>query len=211
MTTFIVPYARGSAAADDRRFHNYAFVHHYLNTFGEPIHTMPLGLPGEHLDEPASRIARARNQGAEMAASDVLVFNDADSLVSGFQIIRAITAARQEPGLVLAYSRYRRLTRASTDRILADGWKAEHVESDWQSETSLSSGCVAISAACFDEIGGYDETWLDGFEDYDFALRCNERWGNRRVPGDLLHLWHERPAVEPEAGRDADRYRERWG
>lgn len=207
MTTFIVPYAPHSAADDDRRRLNFQRVNKHLKTFGEPVRVGPidLSLP------PAQGIAKARNWGAHGVKDDVIVFNDADSLVEGFQIIRAASLARQEPGLVFAYTRYLRLTKSSTEAILRDGWHTHLIESDWESRESLSSGCVAISVESFNEVGGYDETWLDGFEDYDFALRCNALWPNRRVSGDLLHLWHERPLVEPENGRDVKRWNELYG
>ncbi len=206
MTTFVVPYAPDAGDARERAYER---VRAHLSTFGEPVLVVPLGAD---LSAPAASIAVARNEGGRRVGDDVIVFNDADSLVEGFQIIRAASLARQEPGLVLAYSRYRRLTQESTEAILADGWHADLVEDDWSMEGSLSSGCVAISVAAFAELGGYDETWLDGFEDYDLALRSQRMYGElRRVSGDLLHLWHERPAVEPERGRDVARWNELYG
>ncbi len=206
MTTFVVPF---SAREEGARTRNFSRVYEHLRTFGEDIHHVGVDLSD---DCPARAIANARNRGAFFVADDVIVFNDADSLVEGFQIIRAASLARQEPGLVFAYTRYRRLTKASTEAIVEHGWHANLVESEWESDTSLSSGCVAISVASFNALGGYDETWLDGFEDYDLALRSRERYRNpRHVPGDLLHLWHERPAVEPENGRDLARYKELYG
>lgn len=200
--TYVIPYGPNG---DPCRERNYERVRAHLATMGDPVKTIELPTG----DGYAQRIARARNNAVAPLLADlghVFVFNDADSLVDGFQLIRACSLARQEPGLVLAYTRYRRLTPESTASILADGWKTEHVESEQDLPNSLSSGCVAISVASFREVGGYDDTWQDGFEDYDFALRCNALWPLRRVNGDLLHLWHERPAVEPENGRDRARY-----
>ncbi len=155
------------------------------------------------------QVAKARNR-ALAFGEDSFVFNDADSLCRPEQIQTAVRLAEMSPGLVFAYTSYCRLSQRATEALMS--WRdAFEAPVEWEMVGSLSSGCVAISRESFLEAGGYDESWLDGYEDYDFALRCNERWPNRRVEGELVHLWHPRPAVEPENGRDRRRFEERWG
>lgn len=119
----------------------------------------------------------ARNIGIAKTDSDLIVFNDADSICPPAQIEDAIQLAIESPGLVFAYDLYVRKTKEGRDgRII---------------HSSGSMACVAISRACFEEVGGFDESYVGwGYEDLDFAQRCNALWPNRRVPGPVYHLWH---------------------
>lgn len=119
--------------------------------------------------------AAARNNGARETGDDVLVFNDADSLVPAVQIREAARLADTGPGLVYAYTLYLR--------------GREHIFN------APSFGCAAIRRSCFDELGGFDET-LETHEDVDFAMRSQQRWPVRRVDGILEHIGH--------GGRDED-------
>lgn len=132
--------------------------------------------------------AQARNQ-IKWSRDFVLYFNDADSLVPHDQIREACELAGAEPGLVFAYTDYIRLD--------PEGVPCEHIAG------SGSSGAVAISRQCFEEVGGYDERFTGwGYEDLDFARRCAARWPIRRVPGELRHLWHPPAGGRSEAERD---------
>jgi hypothetical protein len=134
---------------------------------------------GSPFDEDASPGA-ARNEGADYAIDegcDLLVFNDADSIVSYRQLDALVDTATAAPGLVFGYSLYKRLDREM--RCYQEIWAAP------------SMGCVAIQASCFDEVGGFDtgfQGW--GYEDVEFANRCAALWPLRRVDGPLYHLWH---------------------
>jgi hypothetical protein len=130
--------------------------------------------------DPEASPGAARNAGAAQAISegcDLLVFNDADSIVSYRQLDELVATADAAPGLVFGYSLYKRLDREM--RCYQEIWAAP------------SMGCVAIQAACFDEVGGFEmgfQGW--GYEDVEFANRCAALWPLRRVEGPLYHLWH---------------------
>jgi GT2 family glycosyltransferase len=158
-------------------------------------------------EPPARRISAARNYGARGAHHATLVFNDADSLCKPEQVRWMVRLAEQAPGLVFGFTVYSRLA----DVPITHWPDAFTAPVEWQMFHSLSSGCIAIRRECFEEVGGYDETWQYGFEDYDFAQRCAKLWPLRRVEGELYHLYHPRPAVEPENGPDAARYAEMYG
>jgi hypothetical protein len=121
---------------------------------------------------------------------DVIVLNDADSLCPADQIREAIRLAFEQPGLVFAYTSYCRLDQRTTEGL--SHWsQAFEAPVEREIEDSGSQGCAAISRRCFLELGGYDERYVGwGYEDLEFARRANLRWRNRRVEGDLTHLWH---------------------
>jgi hypothetical protein len=151
-------------------------------------------------------MGQARNLGAELTMlepdpAEVLVFNDADSVVPSRQILRAVEWARQSPGLVYAYDLYLRLD--------ADG----RIEQELFAPPS--AGCIAISRAAFGELGGFDvrfQGW--GYEDVEFATRAQRLWPIRRVSGILEHLWHgSRRADDSPADSDpelVERNRQLW-
>lgn len=160
----------------------------------------------------SARLARARNEGAGIGEGlidgDVIVFNDADSLCQPENIHRAVELAAEAPGLVFAWDTYYRLSQKTTGNV--GRWQdAFEQPVAWGMYESLSAGCMAISRRCFQEVGGFDPSWATACEDYDFADRCNRLWPNRRVAGELIHLWHPRPAVEPENTRDGKRWANR--
>lgn len=133
----------------------------------------------------------ARNLGATCVDDDVLVFNDADSICPGAQIRAAIESA-QTPGLVFAYTTYMRVAK---DGTIADGPYLAAFPN------SPSMGAVAISRTSFEEVGGFDESYVGwGYEDIEFVNRCAARWPLRRIPGEVFHLWHgdRRPDDAPE-------------
>lgn len=150
---------------------------------------------------------QARNNGALIIAPsiDPIVFNDADSICPLKQIDEALRLAEEAPGLVFAYDLYCRLSPKATGKYLVDPPEdLFELPVEWTMPNSGSMACVAISRACFEEVGGFDETYVGwGYEDLDFAQRCNKLWPNRRVTGPVYHLWHgERNADDSPADSD---------
>jgi GT2 family glycosyltransferase len=169
---------------NEHRHRAYQIVTKHL----EPLH-------GEVLVPFSGKYSRAktRNLLAEYAVGDVLVFNDADTIVPLDQILEAMTLAAEAPGLVYGYDLYVRLTREGTEAYTAgddeDMLLSRPIEKTFTNSGSM--GCVAIQAECFRAVGGFDESYVGwGWEDIDFAMRCGDRWPARRVPGPAYHLWH---------------------
>ncbi len=155
--------------------------------------------------------SHARNLGAELAALEdeppgVLVFNDADSVTPHRQILEAVRQARQAPGLVYAYTLYCRVGETATNQFRFHVETVDERLGPGVGETIFappSMACAAIRADCFAEVGGFDPRFLDwGYEDCDFAGRCETRWRTRRVDGPTYHLWH---GPRREDGSPADR------
>ena len=148
--------------------------------------------------------------------SEVIVFNDADSLVEPHAMRRAAQLAGEEHGLVHAYTRYRRLSRAATERLSMDApnlWSLPDAAYEWEMVNAGSQGCAAISRYAFDTVGGLDECFVGwGYEDLAFMVVCEAHWPLRRVAGDLVHLWHppsERSQPDLERANE-DRYFDRY-
>jgi hypothetical protein len=143
----------------------------------------------------------ARNHGAAIADGDLLVFNDADSILSYRGLEALLDEAERAPGLVYGYDLYVRLDE-----------ELRVAETLYQTP---SLGCVAILRECFEQVEGFDEHYQGwGYEDCDFAQRCQQRWPLRRLPGPLYHLWHgdRRPDDSPADSDPAqvERNLERW-
>lgn len=156
-----------------------------------------------------------RNEAARaFPLADVLVFNDADSLVPASQLVEAVRAAHAAPGPVLAYTRYRRLEPSETPRP-GDWLPALSTARSRGGFASDSNGVMAISRPSFDLLGGYDPAYVGyGFEDLDFNRRAIARFGSlRRVEGELAHLWHPRVDGVPGNAIVSDEHKaneERW-
>lgn len=141
----------------------------------------------------------ARNHGVLSVSSEVVIFNDADTIVPHEQIRRAEILALATPGLVWTYELY--LRRDHNERVMRELWNPPSMN-------------AAIRVDCFRELGGFSEWPGWGYEDLDFARRASERWPLRRVAGVATHLDHGLRRAD-DSPFDADEEqarenRERW-
>jgi hypothetical protein len=140
------------------------------------------------------------NRAALESTADILVFNDADSLVRPGNVLAAVRAALTHPGAVHAFDLYRCLTRAAIERIHYWRHAFDLPERSFESHLTASGshGCYAIRRECFLECGGYDERFVGwGYEDLAQEIVYQSYWPSRRVPGELIHLWHPRAEENP--------------
>jgi hypothetical protein len=165
--------------------------------------------------EPFSRAAAINRGVLGMTAwdADVILQSDPDSIVSPQAALEAVLQAL-EPGLVVAFDRYRYLTADSTEKVLrggpvADSWPEgsfDYLPADDEGAGGVGN-VVAFSRHTWETAGGYDErfgTW--GADDGAFALAAGTLTGPlRRVPGDCLHLWHPRLAQSVPGHPEYDR------
>lgn len=200
-------------------------IHRELNLEAVSNHLVAAGYEPVMLGASPWSPGRARNRGAawtvthaptQLDTPSLFVFNDADTICPPAQIREAMRLAEEASGLVFAYDLYCRVNQAQTE------FYREHQNGDILKlpveRTILNSGsmgCVAISRACFEEVGGFDESYVGwGYEDLDFATRCNRLWPNRRVSGPVFHLWHgDRRTDDAPDDSDPDQVREneaRW-
>lgn len=144
-------------------------------------------------DDPYSK-ASSNNEMVEYLGYDetgILVFNDADSIVNPSHLRSAVDMAISQPGMVRAFSEYRRITRWYSEHL--DSWKRIYsLPFDWSMAGSQSHGCFAIRESCYREAMGYDPRFIGwGYEDLAADILWSHFWTPRRTEGRLLHIWHE--------------------
>ncbi|MFJ4185176.1 galactosyltransferase-related protein [Kitasatospora sp. NPDC089509] len=147
--------------------------------------------------------SRAHNAGAAAAPGkgNRLCFLDADMLLDrGF--LRQALAAVETAGTAAAlpYDRVVYLDALSSARAIAQraagAARAARATLHGYHLTPTTGGCVIVEQALFDRLGGYDEGFEGwGDEDNEFYHRLDRAAGVRRLPGELLHLDHERPVM----------------
>jgi len=143
-------------------------------------------------EKPFNR-ARVLNQAVRESKADIVVFNDADTICTPGQTVKAFQLAEEAPGFVFAYTLYLRLSEWVTGAL--DDWTdALDAPAEWGMMYAGSQGCSAVRREDFVAIGMLDERFAGwGYEDLEFNRRADEwdeRAGCRRVPGELRHLWH---------------------
>ncbi len=146
--------------------------------------------------------AAMRNNAARMAIEDgaeVLFFADADTWVPHQQVLQAAATAREQRQLVHAYDGYVRLgssiTRQMQELRTPDIAKVARMG---VRQRNHMSGAHAITVELWNEIGGYDERFVEwGNEDraFDMAAGCI---GNDigRVKGFAIHWYHKPSEVK---------------
>jgi glycosyltransferase involved in cell wall biosynthesis len=161
--------------------------------------------------EPFNRSA-ARNQAAKRADGDILVFVDADSFVPKHQIREALSLA-EERGWAFPYDHYCSMTEMGTENFIAGAalpdplsWGTDMFDRDYyefifpskDTPEPAVGGCVVVTRAAFETVGGYDERFIGwGEEDRAFMLALDTLVNaEHRVSGNIFHLWHEHPEEE---------------
>jgi hypothetical protein len=145
----------------------------------------------------------AINDGVRRARAETVLVVDADVALPHGRALEALRLAAEAPGLVVAHDRVVWLTREAS-RQLTVPWALTLLDAEdrWTGgeatvEQRIPFGvgtAVAFSRATWEQAGRQDPSAGHG-HDAAFALACGVLSGEqRRLPGDVLHLWHERPA-----------------
>lgn len=161
----------------------------------------------------------AYNYGATQTNTDILVYTEADMLLSLEQIAAGVELAAEQPGLVVPFSKFMAMTEADSDdvrkRLLhPSDAKADQVRGDRQSIGAVN----IVSRQSLEVVGGYDEQFSghaydDDAMEWAFSICCGP---TRFVDGPAWHQWHMPGAfyATPEstiADREAtERNRQRW-
>ncbi|NJL18715.1 MAG: glycosyltransferase, partial [Nitrospira sp.] len=77
----------------------------------------------------------------------------------------------------------------------------------------VTAACLLIRRSLFEEVGGFDEGYLNGFEDVDLCLKVKERkhrvvYQPRSV---VVHLESQTPGRKTHDATNAARFFDRWG
>lgn len=151
-----------------------------------------------HVEAGGGGRAAAINRAVAAVDGDIIVQVDSDSLVPHQALREAIALASQSHGLVIPHNRYLYLTEHVTTEVLAAGRNPMACGPDnCESHGPNGVGNAAVfSRATWQQACGYDERMRFG-DDAAFAYACEAFTGQptRRVNGDVVHLWHPRPAM----------------
>lgn len=159
------------------------------------------------LDTSEGGHAKAINSGVRTADGDVIVLVDSDSLVPADRITAAVELART-PGLVVPHDRYVYLSQFATTLVLRGGlepFDLRHGQFEFAGGSGVGN-VVVFSRETWQTAGGYDERFYAwGGDDTCFHFACEAFCApTRRIPGDVVHLWHVRTPEEARGHRPTD-------
>jgi len=120
--------------------------------------------------------ARARNDGAQVAQGEILLFVDADVAVHPDTIARLEARLRDDPTLAAVFGSY---DDAPTDpglvsqyKNLQHHWVHQHARPEAQ---TFWAGCGAVRREAFEAVGGFDTRFASAtIEDIEFGLRLHD-------------------------------------
>jgi GT2 family glycosyltransferase len=140
---------------------------------------------------PKSGVASARNLGARLASTGLLIFMDDDMLIHKGAVERAIAISKDYPDSTLNINwiytpeLLKKITKTKFGRYLHNfgftslkGWNKEQPwnEEELFENIGITSQFLAIHKDTFNLVGGYDETFPHaGYEDYDFSKRLKKQ------------------------------------
>lgn len=143
----------------------------------------------------------AYNRGLAKTTADMLVWNEADTIIPADQLREAIDLAAEAPGVVIPFTERHELTPAAAEQVRngADPWTAE-TEKVYGGGRSIGQ-CNVTSRATIDAIGG---AWCEKFAGWGYddtlmfhafkVLAGPPRW----VEGKGVHLWHPKPIASKD-------------
>jgi GT2 family glycosyltransferase len=170
--------------------------------------------------------AKACNQGARAARGKYLVFvnNDTIPQAGWLAALVAEVDSHAEVGIVGSRLLYpdgtiqhagvvrdsQRLLPYHMDKSFAGDHPAVNQRREFQ---IVTAACLLIRRSLFAAVGGFDEGYVNGFEDADLCLKVRERghlvvYQPRSV---VVHLEHQTPGRKANEEANAARFLNRWG
>lgn len=155
--------------------------------------------PDDGVDAEWHRVAALNRMCAAAPGDAVIVYSDPGSFVAGrLRIREAAAMAGAALGLVVPFTEARYLSRWSSLRVTT--WPFEMSAGELSvlpCDEVVPNGVgnlVVFTRETWGTVGGFDERFgLYGGDDGAFAVACGAWFGpHRRLPGDVIHLWHPR-------------------
>jgi len=148
--------------------------------------------------------SEARNNGAQEATNEILIFCDADTTPGHpLDIVRVINEIGRDDGQAWYGCRaHFQMTEAFT-RYSIEGAMGFDEEADlpWGKAMQAPSGGITICGFnAYDRVGGYDEHFEGwGYEDSAFHAAMTAMYGERQLFGDVFHFWHPKIRTDRQA------------
>lgn len=166
------------------------------------------------IDNEGSGVASARNLGAKLATSPILIFVDDDMIINERTITKAInfinttTLSVYNADWVYEKKLLEKISTTQFGRYLIannftslKGWNGDSIE--WKENSLLNVGAItsqffAIKKTDFDKVGGYNEKFpFAGFEDHELSLRINQNNFKIYIDTTTLIYHNESDRVDP--------------
>ena len=156
-----------------------------------------------YLPQSHAGVARARNNGAEHARGEVLIFLDDDMIVEPDHISQHLTTrARFGDCLVNGHWDFAPEVKSALEatpfgrfRLVTEDWvktgiTKERLEDGIDVPSGVTAANLSIARELFFSLGGFDESFpMAGCEDQDFSQRAAEA-GCRFIYNHRIRLWH---------------------
>ena len=170
--------------------------------------------------------AASCNDGAGATRADTVVFLNNDTVGEGdwLDALLEYAAAEERAAIVGAKLVYPNRAIQHAGIVIGADFLPRHVYRGFPEDhpaVSRSRRFQAVTAACmlvrrgvFEEVGGFEVGFLNGFEDIDFCLRVGELGGETHYCANsvLVHLEAATRGEDPELfHRNAEHYLQRWG
>jgi GT2 family glycosyltransferase/2-polyprenyl-3-methyl-5-hydroxy-6-metoxy-1,4-benzoquinol methylase/tetratricopeptide (TPR) repeat protein len=170
--------------------------------------------------------AKACNQGAAVATGEYLVFLNNDTIPLKGWLSALVEEVRTQPDVTVVGSKllYEDGTvqhaGVAIDRHnltpyhIYNGFAADHPAVNKRRELNAVTGaCLLIRRSVFSELGGFDEGFVNGFEDVDLCFRVREKQGRivYQPHSVLYHLESQTPGRKQHDQSNARRLNQRWG
>lgn len=184
----IIPFR--DCGTDPLRAANLLRVRNHWSDFGAPIYEVD---DGREADASFNRCA-AYNRGAARAKdADVLVYAEADMLISGWQVREAVARAAGGLGMVVPFRQYRALTARESERVRTYNRDPAVCDTDYVMDDGHAVGAINVMHRdTLEAIGCWDETFEgNGYDDKAMERALAVAAGPIRwVEGPAYHLYH---------------------
>jgi GT2 family glycosyltransferase len=180
-----------------------------------------------HRHESNLGFARACNEGARRARGRHVLFLNNDTIPQPGWLPPLLAALRKDPrvevaGSLLLYPDTGEVQHAGVD--IDPGMLPFNRYRFSPSERpgvrcgavmpAVTGACLVARRGCFDRLGGFDESFVNGFEDVDFCLRVGEAGGLCYYCPDSVLLHHESATpgrLDPQRqGNNLEQLHRRW-
>lgn len=162
--------------------------------------------------------ARACNQGAKAATGDLLVFLNNDTICRPGWLDAMVARWSGDDVVVGAHLLYPDgATQHSGVFFRRRGSDLEAFNRTQPAPAgevpAVTGACLLISAARFDELGGFDESYRNAYEDVDLLLKHRQSGGRVwfEASAEVVHLESRTPGRFNHAAHNIALLQERWG